>query len=138
MPKRKPMRVLVVDDAAVMRAVIAAMLQNHGFEPAGEAASGAEAVERYRVVRPDAAIVDVALPDMRGAEAVRALLAVDPNARLIACGSSAQHTLVAEALAAGALGYIVKPLQPQLAAEVLERALASPEDVRERPPNNAE
>jgi two-component system chemotaxis response regulator CheY len=132
------MRVLVVDDAAVMRAVIAAMLRNHGFEPAGEAATGAEAVERFRALRPDAAIVDVVLPDMRGAEAIRAILAVDPNARLFACGSSAQRPLVNEALAAGALGYIVKPLQPQPAAEVLERALASPEDVRERSPNNRE
>jgi len=116
------MRVLVVDDAAVMRALLGAILRSKGFEVAGEAASGADALAQYRALRPDAVMLDVALPDMDGATAVRALLAHDPGTRVIACGFSSQRALVDAARAAGAFGYMAKPFAPLLVGAALERA----------------
>ena len=130
------MRVLVVDDAAVMRAIVAVVLERHGFEVAGEAASAAEALAQYRALHPDVVILDVALPGTDGGTALREILAMDESARIVVCGSSDQRSLIDAALAAGALGYIAKPVQPQAAAEALRRAFASPEDVRRATPNN--
>jgi len=92
------------------------------FEVAGEAASGADALAQYRALRPDAVMLDVALPDMDGATAVRALLAHDPGTRVIACGFSSQRALVDAARAAGAFGYMAKPFAPLLVGAALERA----------------
>jgi two-component system chemotaxis response regulator CheY len=130
------MRVLVVDDAAVMRAIVAVVLERHGFEVAGEAASAAEALAQYRALRPDVVTLDVALPGIDGGTAVHEILAVDQGARIVVCGSSDQRSLIDAALAAGALGYIAKPVQPEAAAEALRRAFASPEDVQRATPNN--
>jgi two-component system chemotaxis response regulator CheY len=130
------MRILVVDDAAVMRAILTIVLERHGFEVAGEASSAAEALALYRTLRPDLVALDVALPDVSGAAAVRDFLAADDRARIVVCGSSDQRSLIDEALAAGALGYITKPVHPQAAAEALKRAFASPEDVQRATPNN--
>ena len=115
------MRVLVVDDAAVMRALLGAILRRKGFEVAGEAAGAAEALAQYDALRPGAVILDVTMPDMDGASAVRALLERDHAARIIACGFSSQRELVEAACAAGALGYVAKPFAPQQIAETLER-----------------
>jgi two-component system chemotaxis response regulator CheY len=120
------MRVLVVDDAAVMREIVAVVLERHGFEVAGEAATAAEALAHYRTLRPDVVTLDVALPGTDGGTVLREMLAMDQSARIVVCGSSDQRSLIDAALAAGALGYIAKPVQPQAAAEVLRRAFQVP------------
>jgi two-component system chemotaxis response regulator CheY len=116
------MRVLVVDDAAVMRALLGAILRSKGFEVAGEAAGGADALAQYRALRPEVVTLDVTLSDMDGVSAVRALLEHDPAARIIACGFSSQRALVDAACTAGAFGYMTKPFAPLQVAEALERA----------------
>jgi two-component system chemotaxis response regulator CheY len=118
-----PKRVLVVDDAAVMRMMIKGILAKNGFEVVGEAQNGAEAVERYKQLAPDLVTMDMIMPEMDGISAVKAIVAHDPNAKIIMCTSMGQQALVLEAIAAGAKSFITKPFQPPKILETIAKVL---------------
>lgn len=115
--------VLVCDDAIFMRAMISDILKQAGFEVVGEAESGAEAVEKYRELRPDLVTMDIVMPDMGGIDAVRAIMAEFPDAKILMCSAMGQQTLVVEAVQAGARDFIVKPFQPSRVLEAVQRVL---------------
>ncbi len=78
--------VLIVDDAAFMRAMIADILQKEGaFEVVGHASTGSEALERYCALKPSLVTMDIVMPGMDGIEATRAIMKEDPDARIIMC-----------------------------------------------------
>lgn len=116
--------VLVCDDAVFMRTLIGDILRQAGLEVVGEAASGEQAVARYRELRPDLVTMDIIMPDMGGIEAVRAITEFDPQARVLMCSAMGQQALVAEAIQAGAKDFVVKPFQPSRVLEAVERVLA--------------
>jgi two-component system chemotaxis response regulator CheY len=72
--------VLVCDDAIFMRTMITDILTQAGYEVVGEAESGAQAVERYRALKPDLVTMDIVMPDMGGIVAVREICKVNPEA----------------------------------------------------------
>jgi two-component system, chemotaxis family, chemotaxis protein CheY len=116
-------RVLVVDDAVVMRMMIKNILSKQGYEVV-EAQSGIDAVEKYRTVRPDVVTMDMVMPDMDGISAVRQIIAEDPSAKIVMCTSMGQQQLVVEAVQAGAKSFITKPFQPPKILETIEKVLA--------------
>jgi two-component system, chemotaxis family, chemotaxis protein CheY len=116
-------RVLVVDDAVVMRMMIKNILSKEGYE-VFEAQSGIDAVEKYRTVKPDIVTMDMVMPDMDGISAVRQIVAEDPAARIVMCTSMGQQQLVVEAVQAGAKSFITKPFQPPKILETIEKVLA--------------
>jgi two-component system chemotaxis response regulator CheY len=115
--------VLVVDDAIFMRTMIADILESAGFEIVGEASSGVEAVERYKELEPDLVTMDIVMPDMGGIDAVREIMKVDPNARILIVSAMGQQGLVVEAIQAGARDFVVKPFQPSRVVEAVQRVL---------------
>jgi len=117
-------RVLIVDDAVVMRMMIKGILAKSGFEIVGEAQNGVEAVEKYVQLRPDLVTMDVVMPEMDGIAAVRQILSHDPAARIVMCTSMGQQALVVEAIQAGAKSFITKPFQPPKIVETLNKVLA--------------
>ena len=119
-----PHTVLVCDDALFMRAMVGDILQQAGYEVVGEAATGTEAVARYQELRPDLVTMDIVMPDMGGVDAVRAIRAYDPAARVVMCSAMGQQALVVDAIQAGARDFVVKPFQPGRVVEAVERALA--------------
>jgi two-component system chemotaxis response regulator CheY len=116
-------RVLVVDDAVVMRMMIKNILTKEGYEVV-EAQSGIDAVEKYRAVKPDIVTMDMVMPDMDGISAVRQIIAEDPSAKIVMCSSMGQQQLVVEAVQAGAKSFITKPFQPPKILETIEKVLA--------------
>ena len=74
-------RVLVVDDAAFMRKMLADALGKGGHEVVGEAANGNEAVEQFQALRPDIMTLDITMPDKDGLTALKEILTLDPSAR---------------------------------------------------------
>jgi two-component system, chemotaxis family, chemotaxis protein CheY len=116
-------RVLVVDDAIFMRTMISDILKKGDFEVCGEGATGAEAVEQYKKLKPDLVIMDIIMPDMGGIEAVKAIMQSDPNARVLMCSAMGQQALVVEAIQAGARDFVVKPFQPSRVLEAARRVL---------------
>jgi two-component system chemotaxis response regulator CheY len=117
-------RVLIVDDAVVMRMMIKGILSKNGYEVVGEAQNGIEAVEKYRALEPDLVTMDMVMPEMDGITAVKQIVAADPNARIIMCTSMGQQALVVEAIQAGAKSFITKPFQPPKILETIEKVLA--------------
>ena len=115
--------VLIWDDAIFMRAMVADILKQAGFEVVGQADTGAEAVERYRELKPDLVTMDIVMPDMGGIDAVREIIAEDPNAKILMCSAMGQQALVIEAIQAGARDFVVKPFQPSRVLEAVQRVL---------------
>lgn len=115
--------VLVCDDAMFMRAMIADILTQAGFEVVGEAETGEQAVDRYRQLKPDLVTMDIVMPQMGGIEAVREICKEDPSARILMCSAMGQQALVVEAIQAGAKDFVVKPFQPSRVLEAVQRLL---------------
>lgn len=103
-------KVLLVDDAAFMRMRCARLLQEEGHEVL-EAANGREAVEVYQAHRPDAVLMDITMPEMDGLEALRAIRAIDPQARVAMLTAMGQQAIVIEAIKCGARDFVVKPFE---------------------------
>ena len=109
-----PIRVLVVDDHAVVREGLRAFLElQDGIELAGEAGDGREAVEAAEALRPDVVLMDLVMPELDGISAMRALRERVPKARVIVLTSFLDDDKLLPALRAGAAGYLLKNAKPQ-------------------------
>ena len=115
--------VLICDDAVFMRTMLADILTQAGFAVIGQAKTGAEAVDKYRELTPDLVTMDIVMPDMGGIDAVKAIMADYPDARILMCSAMGQQSLVIEAIQAGARDFIVKPFQPSRVLEAVQRVL---------------
>jgi len=105
----RPIRVLIVDDHAIVRAGIRALLQLYpDFQVVGEAAEGHEAIRLAREKRPDVVLLDIAMPGMDGITATREIRAVHPGARVLILTQHEHREYLTAALRAGAAGYILK------------------------------
>lgn len=118
-----PRQVLICDDAMFMRSVVASVLSGAGYEIVGEASTGAEAVTRYDELRPDVVTMDLLMPEMGGLDALRAIRATHPDARIVICSAMGQEHLMEQARAAGARGFVVKPFKPEAMLAAVDEAL---------------
>jgi two-component system chemotaxis response regulator CheY len=116
-------RVLIVDDAAFMRMILKDIVSKNGFEVAGEAGNGIEAVEKYRESKPDVVTMDITMPEMNGIEAIKKIREHDSSAKVIVCSAMGQQAMVIEAIQAGAKDFIVKPFQHSRVVEALNKVL---------------
>ncbi len=119
-------KVLVVDDALFMRKMLSDILKKEGFEVVGEADNGKDAVEKYKELKPDIVTMDIVMPKMEeidGIGAVKEIIKINPEAKIIMVSAMGQHALVVEAIQAGAKDFIVKPFQPSRVVEAIRRVL---------------
>jgi NarL family two-component system response regulator LiaR len=108
-----PVRVLIVDDHAIVRKGIRALLSEAGgFEVVGEAGNGQEAVLRAEETHPDVILMDLLMPVMDGIEATRQITSQQPKARILVLTSFAADNKVFPAIKAGASGYLLKDSSP--------------------------
>ena len=105
-------RLLIVDDALIMRMKIREVATRAGWTVAAEAASGAEAVQLYETHRPDLVTMDLVMPEMDGLEALRAIRQLDPTASVVMVSAVNQKEKLRECIAAGAVDFVIKPFQP--------------------------
>jgi NarL family two-component system response regulator LiaR len=118
----KNIRVLIVDDHAVVRQGLAAILSpRNGFEVIGEAANGREAIELERELTPDVIVMDLVMPEMDGLEATTAIKEQNPEARILVLTSFDEQDRIAAIMAVGASGYLMK----DSSAEGLMQAIRS-------------
>jgi DNA-binding NarL/FixJ family response regulator len=105
----RPIRILTVDDHALLRVGIAALVSGEAdMELVGEACNGQEALEKYRLHRPDITLMDIQMPLMNGVETIIGIRDEFPNARIIVLSTYAGDVQVLRALKAGARAYIRK------------------------------
>ena len=116
----QPIRVMLVDDHTMVRRGLAAFLKaSDDLQLAGEAESGADAIQLCARILPDVILMDMVMPDMDGAAATRAIRQQFPQVQVIALTSFKEGDLVKNALEAGAIGYLLK----DISADELVRAI---------------
>ena len=104
-----PIRVLTVDDHPLLREGIAALVNGENdMQLVAEATNGQEAIEQYRLHRPDVTLMDLQMPTLSGIEAIVGIRTEYPNARIIVLTTYTGDVQVLRALKAGARGYILK------------------------------
>ena len=112
-------RVLLADDHMIVRQGFKSMLERDGFEIVGEAADGREAVRMAQRLRPDVAVLDLAMPSLNGIDAAKQILRESPGTRPILLTMFAERHQVLAAFRAGITGYLLKTR----AVEDLEQAI---------------
>ena len=105
-----PMRILLVDDHALVRSAIRQALEAPDVDVVGEARSAEEAIELAAVLRPDVVLLDIDLPGMSGIEAVRELAPRLPETRIVMLTVSTERRDLLDAMRHGAAGYLTKDL----------------------------
>lgn len=104
------MKILIVDDAAIMRSTIKNILSSEEFDIV-EADSGKSAICQYGQERPDLVIMDIIMPEMSGIEALKAIKLINPKAFVIMCSSVGYNDMLKEATDAGAMDFVIKPFE---------------------------
>jgi len=102
-------RILVADDHSIVRRGVRALLETHrGWKVCGEAATGSEAVKQAKKLRPDVAVIDITMPDLKGFEATRQIRSAVPQTEVLVLTVHESEPALREVLDAGALGYVSK------------------------------
>ena len=114
-------RILIVDDAAFMRMMLKDILTKGGYEIAGEAADGEEAVMKYKEEKPDLVTLDITMPNKDGIQALKEIKAFDANANCLMCSAMGQQSMVIDAIQNGAKDFIVKPFQADRVIESIRK-----------------
>jgi DNA-binding NarL/FixJ family response regulator len=111
---RRPVRVLIVDDDALMRAGLRGVLgEDSTIEVVGEASDGREVLHRTRLLRPHIVLMDIRMPDLDGIAATRDLLAAFPDVKVVILTTFEQDDYIFGALRAGASGFLLKRTGPE-------------------------
>jgi DNA-binding NarL/FixJ family response regulator len=101
-------RLLLADDHRMLRDSLRRSMEEHGFDVVGEAGDGAEAVRLCQALVPDVVLMDVSMPGLDGVEATRQISRLTPHAQVVMLTMHADGDVMARAIQAGAVGYLVK------------------------------
>jgi len=104
-------KILIADDAAVVRLVLKDLLESAGFEVVGECENGEEAVANYKDLQPDLVTMDITMPVKDGLTALEEILGYDRKARIVMITAVDDKSALTRAIKAGATDYIVKPFE---------------------------
>ena len=118
----KKNKILIVDDAMLMRIMLRDIFEGSGYEVVGEADDADQALELYRETNPDLVTMDITLTTSSGIDAISRILGYDSEARIIVISALEQRRIVMDALSLGARDFIIKPFEE-------ERVLSSAMDV---------
>lgn len=116
-------KILVVDDSQFIRTLLRRILTGRGHVIAGEANNGNEAVEKFAKLRPDLVTLDIVMPKLNGLEALKRIMQIDPQAKVVMVTALGQEPLAIESVKLGASDYIVKPFKPDQVVESVEKVL---------------
>ena len=117
-------RILIVDDQLFMRHTLAQLIRQNGWEVAGEAANGKEAIEMYSMLEPDLVLMDSRMPVVSGLDALKVIKRYDASARVIMLTSVNDPTDIQTARELGVLDYIIKPYKKERVITSIQNAFA--------------
>lgn len=114
------MTVLICDDSMFARKKLSMSISSFGVKAVFEAADGEEAVAKYTENKPDVVFMDIIMPKVTGLEALKQIIDIDPDAKVIMASSVGTQGHLKEALKAGAVDFLQKPITDEDAMKVLE------------------
>ncbi len=116
-------KILIVDDATFMRTMVKDILVPKGYEIAGEATNGNEAMQKYEELKPDLVTMDITMKEKDGLEAARDILLKYPDARIIMVTALGQEKMLVDSIKLGVKDFVVKPFEPERIISAVEKAL---------------
>ena len=116
-------KVLVVDDSTVARRLLKEIILSLGYKVVGEAANGAQAFAEYVRLKPDLVTMDLGMEGLSGAQVISKIVATNPEARIVVVSASEERSVIIDALERGARHFIVKPIEKEKVAAVLNKVL---------------
>lgn len=117
-------RLLITDDALIIREMIKASATEAGWDVVGEASNGQEAVEKFATLMPDAMTLDLVMPDFGGLQVLEHLREHNLRAYIIVVSAIEQTSVIKEALRLGASDFVVKPFNATRLTDTLRKAAA--------------
>jgi two-component system chemotaxis response regulator CheY len=99
------------------------MVSKKGYEVAGEAENGEEALAKFEQLKPDLVTMDIVMLGMDGIATVKKMLEIDPKANIVMVSAMGQQALIIEAIQAGAKGFIIKPFTEDAVLDEIKRIL---------------
>ena len=118
-------RIMVVDDAPVVRLMLKDILKHYNYEIVTEASNGNEAVERYKQFHPDLVTMDITMPQKDGIEALEEILQFDRNAKVVMVTAIDQRDPLMKAIRLGAVDYIIKPFEEDRVISAVSKVFAA-------------
>ncbi len=116
-------KILIVDDAPIIRLMLKDILEHYEYEIVGEAGNGNQAVEKYKQLKPDLVTMDITMPEKDGIEALGEILAFDKSAKVVMVTAIDQRDSLMSAIKIGAVDYIVKPFEEDRVISAVKKAL---------------
>jgi two-component system, chemotaxis family, chemotaxis protein CheY len=116
-------RLLITDDAMIIRQIIKDMATSAGWEVVGEAANGQEAIDRYRELHPDAVTLDLVMPEHDGLHALHGIMEFDPEAKVLVVSALEQRGVLKDAIKAGAADFVAKPFDRKSLQATLDQLI---------------
>ncbi len=105
-------RLLIIDDALIIREMIKDAVREDDWEVVGEAGDGQQALQVFRQCRPDVVTLDLVMPTASGLEALAAIRKEHPEAKILVVSAISQPEVLEEALRLGASDFVIKPFKP--------------------------
>ena len=118
-------KIMLVDDAAIMRMMDKNALTKSGYDNFIEAQDGAEAVKKYDEEHPDMVIMDITMPNMDGLQALKKIKEAHPDAKIVMCTAMGQEGMVVDAIKSGAKDFIVKPFNADRIVQTVNTILGN-------------
>ncbi len=123
-------RILIVDDAHIMRRNLRTILSGTGHTVVAEASNGIQAYKEYKNHLPDLVTLDITMPLMNGVDALRKIKGEFPNARIVVVSCANSNKTILEAMQCGALNYVLKPFTIEKVISVVNQVLDIKEQVK--------
>ena len=103
------MKMMIVDDSKIVQNMIQRFLKEKSIEFAGKANNGKEALEIFNIVQPEIVTMDITMPEMDGIEAIKRIVDINEDVRILVISALADKATAIEALKVGAHGFLCKP-----------------------------
>ncbi len=116
-------RILLVDDSKTSRKILRGILEENGHEVIGEAVNGEEGVDKFKELHPDITTMDITMPVMDGLTALKDIMELDKNAKVIMVTAAGQKTKMVDAIKYGAAEFLAKPFEATQIIEIINKVV---------------
>lgn len=116
-------KILLVDDSKTSRKILRGILEEDGHEVIGEAVNGEEGIDKFKELNPDITTMDITMPVMDGLEALKQIMELDKNAKVVMVTAAGQKTKMVDAIKFGAAEFLAKPFEGAQIIEIINKVL---------------